>query len=244
MEVSLREESRGHRSLDTIHYYSIDCGGRESHGHRSQWNTQSTPSNSGGYERMSSLTSHCYSHYCRGYVDRSGSSSQDTSNYSSHNQETWVDVEGRSGYRYHNNHYFYHDQGESSRFLTSSGYTVSGDRIFWYMSQTSHYSYKRGYIRGDSAIHGIRSKEINHLPLFNFEESIYGVGISGSRSWTRPSPSHSSGDHGRSSGFHSYSDNRIWHRYHTSQSYAYNHGGINITHLRFPQEAMPRGVHG
>ena len=44
--------------------------------------------------------------------------------------------------------------------------------------------------------------------------------------------------------FYSYGDNRSGHRSHTSQFYAYNHGGVNISHPRCPQEDIPGGVHG
>ena len=44
--------------------------------------------------------------------------------------------------------------------------------------------------------------------------------------------------------FYSYGDNRSGHRFHTSEFSAYNHDGLNIEHPRFPQEAIPRGVHG
>ena len=82
------------------------------------------------------------------------------------------------------------------------------------------------------------------MSLFNAVQIADGVGISVSWYRTSPSPSHHSGDHGRSSGFYSYGDNRSGHMYHTSQFSAYNHGGINISHPRFPQEGIPRCVHG
>ena len=94
------------------------------------------------------------------------------------------------------------------------------------MSQTIQYSYQRGDSRGDSARHGSRSKEINHSSLFNVGESVDFFGISGSRSHTSPPTSHNSFDQGRSSGFYSYGDNRSGHKSHTSQFYAYNHGGL------------------
>ena len=49
---------------------------------------------------------------------------------------------------------------------------------------------------------------------------------------------------GRLYGFYTYGDNIIGHMYHTSQLSAYNHGGLNSSHPRFPQEYLPRGVHG
>ena len=64
------------------------------------------------------------------------------------------------------------------------------------------------------------------------------------RSRTGPSPSHHSGDHGRSSNFYSYGDNRSGDRSHTSQFSAYDHVGLNISHPRFPQISIPRGLHG
>ena len=42
--------------------------------------------------------------------------------------------------------------------------------------------------------------------------------------------------------FCSYGDNRSVHRSHTRQFSAYNHGGIYISHPRFPKEDIPRGV--
>ena len=39
-------------------------------------------------------------------------------------------------------------------------------------------------------------------------------------------------------------DNISVHRYHTSHFSAYNHFGINISHPRYTQEFIPRGVHG
>ena len=112
------------------------------------------------------------------------------------------------------------------------------------MSYTSHSSSQIGDSRGDSARHGSRSEEINQSSLFNVGVSDGGVGIILSRSWTRPSPSHHSVDHGRSSGFYSYDDNRIGSWSHTSQFSTYNHGGLNICHPRFPREDVPMGVHG
>ena len=50
------------------------------------------------------------------------------------------------------------------------------------------------------------------------------------------------GDLCRLSGFYSYGDNISIHRYHTIQLSEYNHGGLNITYPRFPQENIPRGV--
>ena len=84
-----------------------------------------------------------------------------------------------------------------------TGVTVGGDKIVGYMSYTSHSSSQIGDSRGDSARHGSRSEEINQSSLFNVGVSDGGVGIILSRSWTRPSPSHHSVDHGRSSGFYS-----------------------------------------
>ena len=48
IEVSLGEESRGHRYLDTSQFSSSNCGGRESFGRRSQETSHSTSSNYGG----------------------------------------------------------------------------------------------------------------------------------------------------------------------------------------------------
>ena len=60
---------------------------------------------------------------------------------------------------------------------------------------------------------------------------------------TSPSPSHHSRDRGRSSGFYRYGDNISGLSYHTRQFSPYIHGGLNIAHPKFPQEAIPRGVH-
>ena len=47
LEVSLGEESRGHRSLDNSHFYSSKSGCCERRGHRSQGTRNSTSSNRG-----------------------------------------------------------------------------------------------------------------------------------------------------------------------------------------------------
>ena len=65
---------------------------------------------------MSSFTIHYSSRNHRGYFDKSLYMSQE-SQYSSRNQETRVDDEGRGGYRSHTNHYLSHNQGESGRLL-------------------------------------------------------------------------------------------------------------------------------
>ena len=51
MEVSLGEESLGHRYLDTSHSSSINCGGRESREHGYQETRHSTSINHGGFGR-------------------------------------------------------------------------------------------------------------------------------------------------------------------------------------------------
>ena len=127
--------------------------------------------------------------------------------------------------------------------LNFSGDNVGGDGRVGYMSQTSH-SYS---LRGDSRVGGVRhvsrSEYIKHSSLFNVEESVGGVGRSGSRYCISSSPSNSSGDHGKSSGFYSYGDNRNGHSYHTRSFSSYNHGGLNISYPSFPQEYIPGGVH-
>ena len=45
------------------------------------------------------------------------------------------------------------------------------------------------------------TEDINHYSLFNAVETVDGVGRSGFRPQTSPSPSHHSGDNGRSSDF-------------------------------------------
>ena len=62
--------------------------------------------------------------------------SQDTIQYSSQNRGTRIYVEGRGGYRSCNSHYSSHNQFECGKLLNSPGYTVGGDGIFGYMSQT------------------------------------------------------------------------------------------------------------
>ena len=65
-----------------------------------------------------------------------------------------------------------------------------------------------------------------------------------SMSCSSPYSSHHSGYHGISSGFYIYVDNRSGHMSHISQFSPYYYGGLNISHPRFLQEAIPRGVHG
>ena len=83
--MSLVEESRGYWYIDTSQSYSIYCGGCESREHVYLDNRHSTSSNWGGSGFRSSLTSHSSSRNIRGYVDRSGSRSQETIHYSSKN---------------------------------------------------------------------------------------------------------------------------------------------------------------
>ena len=97
LEASSGEESRGHRSLETIHSSSSNCGVLE---RRSFDTSQFSSCNSGGY------------------VVRGGSRSQDTSQYYSCNWITTVYVEGRDEYRSHTSHYSSHNQGDSGRLLT------------------------------------------------------------------------------------------------------------------------------
>ena len=75
-------------------------------------------------------------------------------------------------------------------------------------------------------------------------EIVDGIGIIGYWSMNNPFPSHNSGANGRSSGFYSYGYNRSGHMYHTRTFFAYYHRGLNISQPRFPQEAIPRGLHG
>ena len=91
------EESRGHKSLETIRSSSIDRGGRGSHGHKSQETTHSTSRNCGGRGRRSSFTSHSSSCDHLIYVDRIEYRSQETSHSSSCNFVAGVDVEGTGG---------------------------------------------------------------------------------------------------------------------------------------------------
>ena len=112
------------------------------------------------------------------------------------------------------------------------------------MTRTRHSSSQSGYSRVDGAINGSRSTDINHSSLFNVGESADDIGRS--RSWSRTScsPSRNSGDRGISYFFLSFGDNKIGHTFLTSQFSAYNHGGLNIAHPRFPREAVTRGVYG
>ena len=138
--MSLGEESRGHRSLETTHSSSTNRGVRESRGHMFQETSHYTSIKCRSHGRRSILTSHSSTRNYGGYVDRSGSRSKDTSHYYSSNQETRVDVEGRGGYRSHTNHYFSHKQDESGRLLTFSRDTVGGDGRFRYRSHNIHSS--------------------------------------------------------------------------------------------------------
>ena len=178
------------------------------------------------------MNSHYASRNHGGYVDRVRFRSQETSHYYYYNLGERVHVERRGGYRSPTGHYSPPNQGELGRLLTFIGDTVGGDRRVGYRPQTSQYSSRRGDSRGDSEIQGIRSEEINHSSLLNFGDTVDEVGISGFRSWTSPPPSHNLGDHDRSSDFYSYGDNISWHRSHTSQFSAYNHGALIISHPR------------
>ena len=223
LEVSLDEESYGHRSLEISHSSSRNCG---------------------GFGISSSMTSHSTSCNRGGYVDIGGYRSQDTIHYPYFNRGTRVHVEGRGLYRSTTSHYSSPNQGERGRLLNFSGDTLGGDGVVGYMSQTSHSSSWRGDIRGDSARHGSRTEYIRHSSLFNVEEMVDGVGRSGSSSCTSPSSSHHSGDCDRSYDFYSYDDNISGNRSHTSQFSTNNHGVLIIFHPRFPQEAIPMGVPG
>ena len=59
---------------------------------------------------------------------------------------------------------------------------------------------------------------------------------------TSPYPPHNSSDISRSLVLYSYGIDISVHRSQTSQFYAYKHGGIYISHSRFSQEAISRGV--
>ena len=89
LEIYLGEESSGHRSLETIHWYSSNC---ECQGHRSQDTSHSNSRNHGGRGCRSSMTSHYASSNHGGFVYRGGYMSQDTSHYSSFNRGTIVDL--------------------------------------------------------------------------------------------------------------------------------------------------------
>ena len=150
---------------------------------------------------------------------------------------------GRGAYRYPTSHYYPHNQGERGIFLTLSGDTVGSYGRVGQRSHTSHSSSLKGDSRGDIARRVISSEEINHSSLLSFGESVDGVGRNGFRSRTNPSPSHHSVDYSRLYSFYNYGDKRSGHRSHTIQFSAYNYGAINISHPRFPQEAISRGVY-
>ena len=126
------------------------------------------------------------------------------------------------------------NQIEHGILLTFSVDTVGGDGIVGYMFYTKHSSSQIGGGRGDSTIKGSSTEDINHYSLFNVGKIIDGIGRSGYISWTIPSTSHHSGDHGISSDFYSYGDNRSGNRSHNSQFSEYNHIVINISHAWFP----------
>ena len=110
---------------------------------------------------------------------------------------------------YPTRHYSPPNKGKRGRLLTFSGEIVGGDVRVGYSSQTRHYSYRRVDSRGECSRQGIRTEYINRSSLFNFGEKVDGVGRSGCRSRTSPFTSYYSGDHGISSNFYSYGDNRI-----------------------------------
>ena len=124
------------------------------------------------------------------------------------------------------------------------GDSVGGDGRLGYRSQSRHSYSRKGDSRGDGAIHGSRSEDINYSSLFNVGESFYGIGRSGSKSHTSPSSSHNSGYHGRLYSFNSYGYNRSGHMSHTIQFSAYNHGGLKRSHPKSLQEDIPRDMHG
>ena len=104
-EVSLDEDSHGHRSLDTRRFSSsnhVDC---ESGGNRSQDTSHSNSSNNRGHGRRSSITSHSAYHNYGVYVDMGGYRSQETIHSYSRNWGTIVDVEARCVYKSLNSHY-------------------------------------------------------------------------------------------------------------------------------------------
>ena len=78
--------------------------------------------------------------------------------------------------------------------------------------------------------------------MLNVVEIVFGVEKFLSTYQTRPSPSHDSGDHGRSSGFYSYGNIRSGNWSHNRLFSAYNHGGLKFSHRKLPKEAITRGV--
>ena len=83
IDVSSGEESHGHRSLDTSHSSSSNHICCEISEHRYQETNQTSSSNHRCCGHRSSMTIHSASINHGGYVDRGGSSSQETSHYSS-----------------------------------------------------------------------------------------------------------------------------------------------------------------
>ena len=65
-------------------------------------------------------------------------------------------------------HYYSHNHGDRGILFTSSGDTFCVDGRVLHSSQTMHYSPQRVDIRGDGAIRGIRSEEMNHSSLLHF----------------------------------------------------------------------------
>ena len=137
-EVSLGEESCGHRSLDSLSTCR-DCG-------RSFFDTV-----------------HSLSCNTRGYVVRGGSRSQENSQYYSSNRETRVDIEGRGGYRSKTNQYYSHNQGDRGRLLNLIGGTVGGDERVRYRSQAIQSYQQRGDSKGDGEIRVIRYEPCSML---------------------------------------------------------------------------------
>ena len=78
LELSLGEEISGHRSLETIQYYSISRRCHESSGHRSIETIHTNSSNHGVHGCRSSTTRHSAYHNRGGCVDIGGSRSQYT----------------------------------------------------------------------------------------------------------------------------------------------------------------------
>ena len=115
--MSLVKEGKGHRSLETSHFSSINNVCRESCEHSSLDTSQSNSINHGGHGCRLSMTIHYDSLNSGGCVDVGGSRLQETSHFFSWNQGTIFEVERSGGYRSTTIHYTPPKQVEHGRML-------------------------------------------------------------------------------------------------------------------------------
>ena len=167
-----------------------------------------------GYMSQENIHSYYRNWVTRVYVEERGGYRSQNSDCSFHNQGEYGRfltlpvstrcVEGKvhekeeGGIRFDDGIRGYRSKEARQFYSYNIGDIVGGDRRVLYRSHNSHSSSQRGYIRGDIERHGSRSEYISHFSLLIFGESVDGYGRSGYRSQTRPSPSHHSGDIGRS----------------------------------------------